>query len=99
MPRSILCLPNMVRRLRWTYRALSRLDEIAAYIAQDNPARATTFVRELREKINVLREHQLGRVGRVYGTKELVLHKHYLAVYRIKDDEVHILTILHTAQK
>jgi len=89
----------MVRKLRWTRRALGRLDEIAAYIAQDNPTRASTFVRELREKVNILEEHQLGKPGRVYGTKEMVLHKHYVAVYRVKDGEVHSLTILHTAQK
>ena len=89
----------MVRRLRWTRRALGCLDEIAAYIAQDNPTRAATFVRGLRERVSILADHQLGKSGRVYGTKELVLHKHYLAVYRVKGDEVHILTILHTAQK
>lgn len=89
----------MVRRLRWTRRALRRLDEIAAFIAQDNPPRATSFVFELRDKMNLLREHPLGRPGRVFGTKEMVLHKHYVAVYRVKDDEVQILTVLHTAQK
>lgn len=89
----------MARKLRWTPRALARLDEIAAYIARDNPARAVSFVRELRIKLDVLREHQIGRPGRVYGTKELVLHEHYVAVYRVKDDEVHILTVLHTAQR
>ena len=89
----------MVRKLRWTRRALGRLDEIAAYIAKDSPTRATSFVRELREKVNILQEHQLGKPGRVYGTKELVLHMHDVAVYGIKDDEVQILTVLHTAQK
>ena len=89
----------MAHKLRWTPRALARLDEIAAYIARDNPARAASFVRELRTKLEVLREHQIGRPGRVYGTKELVLRKHYAAVYRVKDDEVHILTVLHTAQR
>lgn len=89
----------MARKLRWTPRALARLDKIAAYIARDNPARAVSFVRELRIKLDVLREHQIGRPGRVYGTKELVLHEHYVAVYRVKDDEVHILTVLHTAQR
>lgn len=89
----------MLRSLRWTRRALGRLDEIAAFIAQDNPTRATSFVNELREKVDILREHLSGKAGRVYGTKELVLHKHYIAVYRVKGDEVHILTVLHTAQK
>ena len=72
----------MARKLRWTRQALARLDAIAAYIATDNPARATSFVRELRDKTDILREHLPGRPGRVYGTRELVLHKHYVAVYR-----------------
>jgi toxin ParE1/3/4 len=91
-------LPNMERKLRWTHRAIGRLDEIADHIAKDNPTRATSFVRELREKVNILKVHLPGTPGRVFGTKELVLHQHYLAVYRVKDDQVHILTILHTAQ-
>lgn len=89
----------MARKVLWTRRALARLDQIAAYIARDNPARATTFVRELRDKLGILAEHQPGKPGRVYGTKELVLDKHYVAVYRVKDDEVQILTVLHTAQR
>jgi toxin ParE1/3/4 len=88
----------MERNLRWTNRALGRLDEIASYIAKDNPTRAKTFVTELRDKVDILRSHQLGKAGRVFGTKELVLHQNYLAVYRVKDDEVQIITILHTAQ-
>jgi plasmid stabilization system protein ParE len=28
-----------------------------------------------------------------------VLHKHYIAVYRVQGDEVQVLTVLHTAQK
>lgn len=88
----------MERNLRWTNRALGRLDEIATYIAKDNPTRAMTFVTELRKKGEILKSHQLGKAGRVFGTKELVLHPNYLAVYRVKDDEVQIITILHTAQ-
>jgi toxin ParE1/3/4 len=88
----------MERNLRWTNRALGRLDEIASYIAKDNPTRAKTFVTELRDKVAILRSHQLGKAGRVFGTKELVLHPNYLAVYRVKDDEIQIITIMHTAQ-
>jgi addiction module RelE/StbE family toxin len=88
----------MEHNLRWTNRALGRLDEIATYIAKDDPTRAMTFVTELRKKVEILKSHQLGKAGRVFGTKELVLHPNYLAVYRVKDAEVQIITILHTAQ-
>ena len=86
----------MARELRWTRRALARLDDIAAYIAQNNPVRATRFVRELRVKLNMLPEHELGRPGRVYGTREWVLHKHDIAVYRVHGEVVQVLTVLHT---
>lgn len=89
----------MVRKLRWTRRALGRLDEIAAYIAKDNPPRAQSFVRELRQKLEILKTQQPGTPGRVYGTKELVLHPNYIAVYRVKGDEVQIITVLHAAQR
>jgi toxin ParE1/3/4 len=88
----------MVRDLIWTNRALKRLDDIADFIARDNPLRAKTFVIELRNKLEVLKTQSLGRSGRVFGTKELVLHPNYLAVYRIKANQVQVLTILHTAQ-
>ena len=89
----------MARRVRWTRRALRRLDEIAAHIAADNPSRAASCVGELRAKVGVLAALLPGKPGRVYGTRELVLHRHYLAVYRVRSEEVHILTVLHTARK
>jgi len=88
----------MLRDLIWTNRALKRLDDIADFIAKDNPLRAQTFVVELRNKLEVSKIQSLGRAGRVFGTKELVLHPNYLVVYRIKANQVQVLTILHTAQ-
>ena len=79
----------MERNLRWTHRALGRLDAIAGSI---------TFVKELRNSMNILKTHLPGEAGRVFGTKELVLHKNYVAVYRVKNNDVQVLTILHTAQ-
>ena len=87
-----------MRDLIWTNRALKRLDDIADFIARDNPLRAQTFVVELRSKLEVLKTQSVGRAGRVFGTKELVLHPNYLAVYRIKANQVQVLTILHTAR-
>ena len=88
----------MALKLRWTLRALYRLDSIAAYIAKDSPARAESFTRELRAKVEMLQHQQLGTAWQVFGTKQYVLHANYIAIYRVKAGEVQILTILHSAQ-
>jgi addiction module RelE/StbE family toxin len=88
----------MELKLRYTNRALSRLDSITAYIAKDDPVRAESFAKELRVKVEKLKLVQLGTAWKVFGTKQYVLHPNYIAIYRIKGDEVQILTILHSAQ-
>lgn len=90
-------LQNMA--LKWTKTAFRTIDEIAGYIAQDNPARATSFVKELRQSTEKLDSFPgMGRAGRVPGTRELVIHKNYIAIYRARGDEVEILRIHHVAR-
>lgn len=85
--------------LKWTRTALRSVDDIADFIAQDNPARATSFVRELKDAVTKLQVHPgMGRAGRVPGTRELVLHKNYIAIYRVRGDDVEILRLHHAAQ-
>ena len=86
--------------LRWTKTALRTVDEIAGYIAQDYPGRATSFARELRDATARLEAFPgMGRAGRLHGTRELVIHKNYIAIYRVKGDDVEILRIHHVARK
>ena len=56
---------------------------------------------EIERQIDLLAEHpQIGREGRVKGTRELIIgHTPYIAVYRVKKKEVEILHILHGAQR
>ncbi|MGB4115239.1 MAG: type II toxin-antitoxin system RelE/ParE family toxin [Polaromonas sp.] len=89
----------MALELRWTNRALGRLDSIAAYIAKDSPKRAETFTQELRKKVDILKSQQIGTAWKVFGTKQYVLHPNYIAIYKVKNGEVQILTILHSAQE
>lgn len=85
--------------LQWTKTALRTVDEIAGFIAKDNPTRATSFVRELKEAVHKLQLHPgMGRAGRVPGTRELVLHKNYIAIYRVRGDDVEILRLHHVAR-
>lgn len=85
--------------LRWTRKALENLDQIAAYIAQDNPTRASSFMGEIKEKTELLATFPaLGRPGRVPGTRELVVHENYVVPYRVKDGTVQIIRVQHVAR-
>ena len=86
--------------LKWTKTALRSVDEIDGFIAEDNPSRATSFVLELKVAVSKLQVHPgIGRAGRVPGTRELILHKNYIAIYRVRGDDVEILRLHHVARK
>ena len=40
-----------------------------------------------------------GKIGRVNGTRELIVHPNYIVVYALEDDEIKILAILHAARQ
>ena len=85
--------------IKWTKAALRSLDEIAGFIARDNPRRATSFVLELQDAVIKLQAHPgMGRAGRVPGTRELVLHRNYIAIYRVRDNDVEILRLHHASR-
>ena len=85
--------------IKWTRAALASVDEIAGFIAKDNPTRATSFVLVLQAAVTQLQAHPgMGRAGRVPGTRELVLHKNYIAIYRVRGDDVEILRLHHAAR-
>ena len=85
----------------WLKTALNNLDEISAYIAQDNPIAASQVVNLVISQVNLLgAQPAMGRPGRVLGTRELVItNTHYLVPYRIKNNVVEILRVFHTSRK
>ena len=87
--------------MRITYLSLAVWDlaSIRAYIAADDPAAAQRVGKRLSEIINgLVKLSNLGKVGRVFGTRELVTPKIgktvYVVVYRIKSDRIEILRVL-----
>lgn len=89
-------------RLRWTSRAERDLDEIAAYIGQDNPAAAVRVILELIDQVEscLLGQPAVGRPGRVLGTRELVIGElPYVVPYRLREKDIEILRVLHTSRR
>ena len=91
----------MTRTIRWTRRALGRLDQIGAYVAQDNSEAAARVVARIVTAAHALGDRpEMGRPGRVKTTRELVLADvSHIIAYRVTDRHVDILTIMHSAQK
>ncbi|MDP2204512.1 MAG: type II toxin-antitoxin system RelE/ParE family toxin [Methylicorpusculum sp.] len=82
----------------WTEPSRQDLRGIFEFIAENNPKAARSLLIEIKVRVSVLvDEPQLGRVGRVEGTRELVLTgTHYILSYRMKDQHIQILAVFHT---
>ena len=90
-----------LRRLRWTPRALRRLESIWAFMAPENSEAADRITQRIVDAAETLTIHPaMGRTGRIMGTRELVLaDTPYLIAYRVSETEIAILTVLHAAQR
>jgi addiction module RelE/StbE family toxin len=87
--------------LVWSPQALSRLQEIRAFIAKDQPDTAERIAMRIIALTETLRNHpHLGRSGSDPATRELVIGgTPYLAVYRVHRKHITILTVWHGAQR
>jgi toxin ParE1/3/4 len=88
-------------RVRWLRRALTNLDQEAGYIARDNPEAAARVVMRIATSVEQLATHPAsGRIGRVPGTRELVITgTPYIVPYRVREDTVEVLRVFHGARK
>ncbi|HTS35404.1 MAG TPA: type II toxin-antitoxin system RelE/ParE family toxin [Candidatus Solibacter sp.] len=89
------------RRLEWSPLAMSDRNAIFDYIEADSPRSAIIVDERIRADIETLtRFPASGRIGRVDGTRELVIRQTpYVAAYRLAGNTVRILRILHGAQR
>lgn len=91
----------MSREIRWTKRAVRRLDQIGVHIAADDPAAAARVVARIIAGVERLASHPaIGRVGRIRETRELVFADvPYIVPYRVQPSAIEVLTVMHTARK
>lgn len=87
--------------VRWTRRAVRRLDQIGHYVAKDDPDAAARVVARIVAAVDTLAHHPaLGRVGRIRGTREYVFADiPYIVAYRVTPEAVEVVTVLHGAQR
>lgn len=86
----------------WSPEAIEDLNSLRAYIAQDNPSAARSVALHIIHSIEQLLQDnpQMGRPGRVPGTRELVIPKTpFIVPYRVQRNVAQILRIYHGARR
>jgi toxin ParE1/3/4 len=85
----------------WSPRAISHLTALRAYVARENPANASGVAMTLLGAVERLAAFpNLGRTGRVAGTRELVVPgTQYVIAYRLGSGRLEVLAVFHGRQK
>jgi addiction module RelE/StbE family toxin len=90
-----------VIRVRWTDEARDTLRQARQYIARENPDAGREMAARIRAAAKHLADYpEMGRAGRIAGTRELVVpHTRYIVVYRARGKMIEILSVIHTARE
>ena len=89
-----------MNRLQWRPLSLADRDTIMEYIARDNPTAAIDLDLQFEAKAENARQRPtLYRLGRMKGTREIVVRPNYVMVYRVTGDLVEVLRVLQAAQQ
>ena len=88
-------------RLEWTHKAVGDLKEAGEYIALDNAEAGRRMAFRIKEAVEYLVDFpNMGRPGRVSGTRELVISgTPFVAVYWVRGAAVQILRMLHHSRR
>ena len=88
--------------LVWTSAALADLASLRAYIAEHDPAAAQRVVLRIvrRVETDLPQSPEIGRPGRVPGTRELVITgTPFIVPYRLRGQAIQILRVYHGARR
>ena len=84
----------------WLDDALDGLEGVIAFIAERNPIAALELAGQIRQASEALGQFPyMGRPGRIAGTRELLVHPNYWAVYRVAVDRIELLDVLHVRRE
>ena len=84
----------------WTPEAEQERSDVVDYIAAENP-RAAAKMDKLFDlaAARLAKRPNVGRPGKIPGTRELIPHESYRLLYEVADDTVWILALVHTSRQ
>ena len=88
-------------KIAWTRLAIEDLNHAYDYIAVERPSAARHTAQQIEKAIQSLSRHpEIGRAGRVEGTRELIVPgTPFIVPYRIKGNRIEILAVIHGARR
>jgi toxin ParE1/3/4 len=85
--------------VRWTPTGLRDLESLHAYLAEDNEDAAAAMVDKIIAGVEALQRYpQMGRKGRVAGTRELVIYP-FVVAYKVKSSAIEVIAVIHGARR
>lgn len=87
--------------LYWTDLAAERLRQLQQHIGRDSPLAALHQAERIVDSVEQLaRFPHSGRLGRIPGTRELVIPRTpYIVAYRVREKMIELLSIEHSARE
>jgi toxin ParE1/3/4 len=85
----------------WSRRAIRHLVCLREYIAKDSEQTAVSIAGRILEAVQLLQtQPEMGRPGRVLGTRELVVpDTPYIIPYRVRQGRLELIAVFHGRQK
>ena len=88
-------------KVLWSRRALHHLVDIRQHIERDSEQNAALVATRILKAVDLLQSHpEIGRTGRVVGTRELVVPETpYVIPYRVRGQRLELIAVFHGRQK
>ena len=85
----------------WSRRAIRHLVHLREYVERDSEQNAARVAARILETVDLLESHpEMGRPGRVQGTRELVVpNTPYVIPYRTRAGRIQLLAVFHGRRK
>ena len=85
----------------WTPRAIGHLVRLRRHIEKDSEGNAAVVASRIVKAIDLLQSYpEIGRPGRVAGTRELVVpDTPYIIPYRVRQERLELIAVFHGRQQ
>lgn len=88
-------------KIIWSRRAIGHLTALRKYIQKDSEQNVALVAQRILRSVDLLQtQPDMGRLGRIVGTRELVVpDTPYVIPYRFRNNRIELIAVFHGRQK